>query len=1125
MAFFALPGFPGVEDLIVPRHSRLLSGAWDKRLSLRIQVSVPRAITMRKNPVAAREQVIDSAPTRRERREAARRERMNARDPKDSVRFTVSENGSSIAVISRNSRKRKRQRLSPGPGSNGQTSGSNSSPPSFFASSKVAEIAFSSPASQIYTSPSFFSPGVSELSPSTDPLLPQDSTREEVLSHNSGSNSSPLITLDDSSDLNDLSLPDSVEEITRDDSQSVLLIDEPSSAPAPRDTASSKLPFPPSPYASIPLVSISPGDLTTLGTGRFSSGQGPDIASPSEATGDLSYEEHVEPITNYYAPPTDKSSTGFGDEEIILSANGSVPLPSLISDQPPPQPYAMEMDVSFTEANVKKANSNGALYSADSNNGSSLHVPYVTPSRPSILNGVGEYEEVDRREAVVQYSNVGLLDGQQKEVPQDVPREEEEVADSEGDMYLLEDYLNDKELANAEWGIGLLKDDLRRFREALVAAWYCRFDEQRIPKSAAGPGQYDARLIEQYYDRQLPLVLARLASIVVPCVWLAALYWLDRKRGKEHQKAVGPARAAQLRELLTNLGPAYIKIGQALSIRPDIVGPVTMNELQKLQDRLPPFPNAVAYYAIRKDFGASHTELFSELSPDPIAAASLGQVYKGRLRDSGLEVAVKVQRPQIIDAIALDMYLMRKLAVYARKNIKRVRSDLPAIVDEFASRLFDELDYIQEGRNAVRFKGLYCEALPDIRVPNIYFDYTSARVLTMQWMDGTKLTDTEAIRSDADYLVELGVRCSLMQLLSAGFFHADPHPGNLLRTPDGKLAYLDFGMMSSLDPSSRTALIKAVVHLVNREFESLTSDFVDLGFLPPDVDVTPIAPALTSVFQGALKDGAAEVSFQNLSNDLAEVMYKFPFRIPPAYSLVIRSLTVLEGIALANNPNFKVLSKAYPYIVSQLITDPNPELRASLKDLLIKDGTIRWKRLESLLGSALEGMAPVETLVAKDGSGAVQRAPGLRTSEALAFLFSDKAMFVRDVLVDQVATAFEVLTRQALYQAQSRVFSLLPPVVSSIIQSTRISFLNPAKPASLSQKDTDALQSLSKLLALMQKINAKVTPDDFLAIVGPHLLPETQRIVGRLGERYLLQLIKELQHQLENAGLENRTTK
>ena len=510
--------------------------------------------------------------------------------------------------------------------------------------------------------------------------------------------------------------------------------------------------------------------------------------------------------------------------------------------------------------------------------------------------------------------------------------------------------------------------------------------------------RYDPEVIAAYYNPRPLQVWSRLLTIFGPFLWFALQVWWDRQTGK--LKKNEQRRATQLREMLTDLGPAFIKVGQALSTRPDLVPPLYLEELTKLQDQLPPFPNEVAFQFIEEELGDRPERIYAELSPDPLAAASLGQVYRGKLK-TGEDVAVKVQRPGLAQRITLDLFILRRLASLATKVVKRVRSDLVGIMDEFGARIFEEMDYAHEAYNAERFAELYGH-LPDIYVPRIYWDYTNRRVLTMEWIEGTKLTNPEAIRAqniDAAYLIEVGVQCSLRQLLEHGFFHADPHPGNLLATRDGKLAYLDFGMMSEIRPPQRYGLIEAVVHMVNRDFSGLAHDYVNLEFLTPETDLTPIIPALANVFSDALGASVAAMNFKSITDQLSEVMYEYPFRIPAYYALIIRSLVTLEGIAIHVDPEFKVLSKAYPYIAKRLLTDPAPQLRTSLKELLFQDGTFRWNRLENLLRNA------------KDSSDYdLNKA----IDQAIEFLFSERGEFIREQLVNEIVEGVDGMGQMAV---------------------------------------------------------------------------------------------------------------
>jgi predicted unusual protein kinase regulating ubiquinone biosynthesis (AarF/ABC1/UbiB family) len=532
------------------------------------------------------------------------------------------------------------------------------------------------------------------------------------------------------------------------------------------------------------------------------------------------------------------------------------------------------------------------------------------------------------------------------------------------------------------------------------------FIEKPNPNLLPGAGQellednpqnkYDPEAIAAHYQQRPFAVLRRFLKTLLPLVFFYINLWWDKVTNQRQQKERD--RAVQLRKIVTKLGPAYIKVGQALSTRPDLLPVIFIEELSTLQDQLPPFPNSVAFQFIEEELNASPYELYAEISPQPVAAASLGQVYKGKLK-TGETVAIKVQRPGLEENIALDIYILRGLAGWAERNIPRVKSDLVGIMDEFGERIFEELDYSLEGRNAEKFARLYGH-LPDIYVPKIYWDFTHERVLTMEWIEGTKLTNMQAIAAqgiDARHLVEMGVQCSLRQLLEHGFFHADPHPGNLLATKDGKLAYLDFGMMSQVKPYQRYGLIEAVVHLVNRDFSGLAQDYIKLDFLTPDTDLTPIIPALADVFNDALGATVAELNFKSITDKLSNLMYEYPFRVPAYYALIIRSLVTLEGIAINVDPNFKVLSKAYPYIAKRLLTDQAPQLRNSLQELLFKDGSFRWNRLENLLKNASDSQDYQLSQV---------------LDQTVEFLFSPRGDFIREQLVEEIIKAVDLQGRK-----------------------------------------------------------------------------------------------------------------
>jgi predicted unusual protein kinase regulating ubiquinone biosynthesis (AarF/ABC1/UbiB family) len=464
--------------------------------------------------------------------------------------------------------------------------------------------------------------------------------------------------------------------------------------------------------------------------------------------------------------------------------------------------------------------------------------------------------------------------------------------------------------------------------------------------------RYDPQAIASYYHRRPWLVVWRALTIV----WLFAGFLigvlLDRSMGNADGKKY--QRAEQLREILTQLGPTYIKVGQSLSTRPDLVRQDFLDELIKLQDQLPPFDNELAMQIIESQLKRSVEELYKEISPRPVAAASLGQVYKARLY-SGEEVAVKVQRPNLLPKITRDLYLMRWAATWIKPFLPlNLGDNLTIVVDEFGTKLFEEIDYQNEGRNAEKFAANFHDD-PTVKVPLIYWRYSSQTVLTLEWIDGIKLTDLEGIRKaglDRDLLIKAGVTSGMRQLLEFGFFHADPHPGNLFAMADGRMAFIDFGMMDQLTQHTKETIAGSVVHLINKDYLSLTDDFVKLGFLTPDVDISPIVPALEKVLGNAMGESVGNFNFKTVTDEFSGLMFEYPFRIPAQFSLIIRSLVTQEGVALSLNPDFKIVEIGYPYVAQRLLNSETPEMRRRLIEVIIKDGKLQWQRLENMIGIA-----------------------------------------------------------------------------------------------------------------------------------------------------------------------------
>jgi predicted unusual protein kinase regulating ubiquinone biosynthesis (AarF/ABC1/UbiB family) len=386
--------------------------------------------------------------------------------------------------------------------------------------------------------------------------------------------------------------------------------------------------------------------------------------------------------------------------------------------------------------------------------------------------------------------------------------------------------------------------------------------------------------------------------------------------GSSKKEARLAGQADWLRASLITLGPTFIKIGQALGTRADLLPLAYVKELSKLQDQVPPFPTSDAYARIESELGQTLQQAYAEIDAEPIAAASLGQVYRARLH-SGQEVAVKVQRPGLAEILSFDIAVLYRLVQLTNRVFPQVNenADWDGMLREFYLTIFEEIDYLKEGKNADRFRHNFRD-WKVIRVPRIYWTHTSARVLTLEFIRGTKVVDVESLRARRISAVKVNrllVKTYLKQLLEDGFFHADPHPGNLLVMDSGHLAFFDFGMVGRITPKLQSQMIDAFFHVVGRDVQGLGQDIINLNFLKPGVDAEMVRPVVEGLFQHYLNLKLGEVNFKELTYDLAEVVYEYPFRLPANFTYVMRALMTLEGIGIVTDPGFSFFETAKPF--------------------------------------------------------------------------------------------------------------------------------------------------------------------------------------------------------------------
>lgn len=428
------------------------------------------------------------------------------------------------------------------------------------------------------------------------------------------------------------------------------------------------------------------------------------------------------------------------------------------------------------------------------------------------------------------------------------------------------------------------------------------------------------------------------------------------QEGSGNKAARLEKQAVWLSRSLIGLGPTFIKIGQALGTRADLLPLAYVKELSTLQDQVPAFSTAEAFARIESELGRSLWECYTEIDSEPVASASLGQVYRARLA-SGEEVAVKVQRPDLEEIISFDVAVLYKIVKLVNRFFPKANenADWEGMLREFHTTVFEEMDYVKEGRNADRFRYNF-RTWQVIRVPKIYWSHTSRRVLTLQFIRGTKVTDIEQLRARRISAVKVNrllVRTYLKQLLEDGFFHADPHPGNLLVMDSGHLAFFDFGMVGRITPKLQSQMIGAFFHVVARDVRGLGHDIINLNFLKPGVDPETVRPVVERLFKVYLNLKLGEVKFKELTYDLAEVIYEYPFRLPANFTYIMRALMTLEGIGIVTDPEFSFFETAKPYAKEFMLRREGKAFRQLIFDKITGrqengNGNIEWSRVWKL---------------------------------------------------------------------------------------------------------------------------------------------------------------------------------
>ncbi|GAB5365045.1 hypothetical protein AAMO2058_001022700 [Amorphochlora amoebiformis] len=539
------------------------------------------------------------------------------------------------------------------------------------------------------------------------------------------------------------------------------------------------------------------------------------------------------------------------------------------------------------------------------------------------------------------------------------------------------------------------------------------------------------RKVDEYFALRPGKVAKRLAELLSAVTKVTAAWKIDATEDspassvpprcafeneiEECQNIAERKRGRILRETIGQNGVLFIKLAQTAATRPDLIGDEAALALEKLQDRTQPFDDKIAKKILQEELGKG---IFSEITNSPIAAASLAQVYKAKLKETGETVAVKIRRPNLVDQVALDSYLCRLVLRTYTRIFATAERDYEILFKEVGSGLLEELDFTQEAVNAKDFTEAH-KHIRFLRVPQPFDKYVTPRVLTLEWVDGRKLTELPAYEQRE--MVKMGIDVCFSQLLSTGIVHADPHYGNMLYDNDGKLVLLDFGLVTRVTQAQKEAMAGSIVHTLDEDWEGLIEDYRELGLLPTqpaiwaDKDGNPqdglgqgywkpvSKETFISAFKKSLEEdpnpskneksknsqkvaggggtpmkegggtnmieggGVPEAkrkkkrTFSEITTRLTELSFQYRFTLPEWMLFIIRSVITLDGFAGRMEPPFNALELAYPHAIRRALTPRTKKGQQELRNLVLThDGDLNLERLSSLLGENMDRRSPSE---------------------------------------------------------------------------------------------------------------------------------------------------------------------
>ncbi|GAB7053572.1 MULTISPECIES: 2-polyprenylphenol 6-hydroxylase [unclassified Paenibacillus] len=421
------------------------------------------------------------------------------------------------------------------------------------------------------------------------------------------------------------------------------------------------------------------------------------------------------------------------------------------------------------------------------------------------------------------------------------------------------------------------------------------------------------RHISRYRDIAIALIRHGF-GIVVEEIGFAQFLSLPQRMFFEPKKKDPKTVGERIRLVLQELGPTFVKLGQIASTRPDLLPEEIIRELEKLQDRVPPFSFQEVRGIIQEELADEPDNIFQHFEDTPLAAASIGQVHQAVLR-TGEKVAVKVQRPNIASVIETDLEILQDLAALAEHRLEwAARYQIRNMVDEFSKSLRAELDYTMESRNAEKIAKQFGND-PAIYVPKVFLEYSAKKVLTMEYVDGVKLNEPDKLKQygyNPKNLAERLAKAIFHQIFNNGFFHGDPHPGNVLVLPGEVIAFIDFGMVGRLSPEMKYHFSSLVIALMRQSTDGVIKAILRMGLVPDDVNMAQLRGDVEQLREKYYGVPLSQISLGEAVNDLFRTAFRHSIRIPPDLTLLGKTLLTVEGVVEKLDPAFRIFDIAEP---------------------------------------------------------------------------------------------------------------------------------------------------------------------------------------------------------------------